>query len=146
MGLFVKNEPGQAMFFSPDKIAAVRARQEELDAQKEQERLSKETEKQRKAIEKKQKAQEVRERKIARQQLAAQKREAKDRAKETRMFQKQANRQLIYEQSIPKTPAIVAAKLKKRKAVEDPLSMPPPLKSRVGRSGRTIALPARFHN
>ena len=35
MGLFSKNKPGQAMFFSPTKIAAVRAHQDELEAQKE---------------------------------------------------------------------------------------------------------------
>ena len=34
MGLFPKDEPGQAMFFSPAKIAAVRSHQEELEAQK----------------------------------------------------------------------------------------------------------------
>ena len=51
------------MFFSPGKIAAVRARQEELETQKEQEKLAKEAEKQRKAVEREQKAQEARERK-----------------------------------------------------------------------------------
>jgi hypothetical protein len=42
MGLFAKDEPGQAIFFSPAKITAVRTRQKELEAQKEQERLKKE--------------------------------------------------------------------------------------------------------
>ena len=46
MGLFTKNEPGQAMFFSPVKITAVRAHHEELEAQKEQEKLDKEVERQ----------------------------------------------------------------------------------------------------
>ena len=61
------------------------------------------------------------------------------------MLQKQANQQLIYEQSILRTILQAPAKPKKRKAVEDPPLEPPPPKSRVGRSGRTIALPARFH-
>ena len=52
MGLSAKDEPGQAMFFSPGKIAAVRARQEKLEAQKEQEKLAKEAEKHRRAVEK----------------------------------------------------------------------------------------------
>ena len=145
MGLFAKDEPGQAMFFSPGKIAIVRARQEKLDTQKKQERLAKEAEKQHKAFEKEQKAQEAQERKTARQKAAAQKREAKQRGKEARMLQKQANQQFVYEQSISKTPAPATAKPKKRKAVEDPPSKPPPPKSRVGRSGRTITLPTRFH-
>ena len=145
MGLFTKDEPGQAMFFSPGKIAAAKARQEELDTQKEEERLAKEAEKQRKAFKKEQKAQEARDRKIARQEAAAQKREAKEREKEARMLQRQANQQLEYDQSIPKTVPPAPAKSKKRKAVEDPPLEPPSPKSRVGRSGRTIALPARFH-
>ena len=59
MGLFAKNEPKQAMFFSPSKIAAARTRQKELDTQKEEERLVKEVEKQCKVSEKEQKAQEA---------------------------------------------------------------------------------------
>jgi hypothetical protein len=46
MGLFIKDEPGQAIFFSPARIATVRARQEELEAQREQEKLEKEVERQ----------------------------------------------------------------------------------------------------
>ena len=45
MELFAKDEPGQAMFFSPGRIAAVRERQHELEAQKEAERFSKKAEK-----------------------------------------------------------------------------------------------------
>ena len=145
MGLLIKDEPGQAMFFSPGKIAAARACQEELDTQKEEERLAKEVEKQRKAFEREQKAQEARNRKIARQNAAAQKREAKEREKEARILQKQVNQQLEYEQFISKIAPPAPTKLRKRKAVEDPPSEPPPPKSRIGRNGRTIALPARFH-
>ena len=56
MGLLVKDEPKQAMFFSPSKIAAARTCQKELDTQKEEERLVKEVEKQCKVSEKEQKA------------------------------------------------------------------------------------------
>ena len=55
MELFAKNELGQAMFFSPNKIAAVRVCQEELDTQKKQKKLTKEMKKQCKIIEKEQK-------------------------------------------------------------------------------------------
>ena len=144
MELFAKDEPGQAMFFSPGKIAAIRDRQQELEAQKEAERVAKEEEKRRRAIEKEEKAQAARDRKAARQELAAQKREAKDREKEARKLQKQANQQLIDEQSILRTPASAIVRPNKRKAVEDPPSMPPMPKSRLGRNGRRIALPTRF--
>ena len=145
MGLFIKNEPKQAMFFSPSKIAAARARQEELNTQKEEKKLAKEAEKQCKVFEREQKAQEARNHKITRQEAAAQKQEAKEREKEAKIHQKQANKQLEYEQSIPKIVPPAPAKPKKRKAVEDPSSEPSPPKSRIGRNGRTIALPARFH-
>ena len=59
MGLFAKDEPGQAIFFSLAKITAVRAHQQELEAQKEQERLKKEVDHQNKAAEKELKAQQA---------------------------------------------------------------------------------------
>ena len=146
MGLFDKDKPGQAMFFSPGRIAAVRARQEELEAQQEQEKLAKEEEKKRRVIERELKAQEARKRKEAKQEEAARKRAAKIHEKETQTLQKQANRQLAYEQSISKISAIETTRPKKRKAVEDPSPMPPLPKSRIGRSGRKIALPTRFYD
>ena len=101
MGLFIKNEPKQAMFFSPSKIAAARARQEELNTQKEEERLAKEAEKQRKVFEREQKAQEARNRKIARQEAAAQKREAKERKKEVKMSNAEASIEWIISICLP---------------------------------------------
>ena len=146
MELFAKDEPGQAIFFLFGKIAAVRERQQELEAQKKAERLAKEAEKHRRAIEREQKAQQARDRKTARQELAAQKREAKINEKEARRLQKQANQQLIYEQSISKTPAKAITRPNKRKTVENPPSMPSAPKSRLSRNGRKIALPTRFHD
>ena len=59
MGLVSPDAPGQAMFFSPAKIAAIREQQQELAAQKETQKLTKKTDKQRKAIEKNKKAQKI---------------------------------------------------------------------------------------
>ena len=146
MELFGKDEPGQAMFFSPGKIAAIRIRQQELEARKDQERLAKEAEKERKAIERKLKVQETQERQIARQQLAAQKREAKQRDKEARKCQKQMNRQLQQEPQQQKDRSNVPKVSKKRKAIEEPPGKPPEPKSRVNRNGRSIALPTRFRD
>ena len=144
MELFAKDEPGQAMFFSPGKIAAVRERQQELEAQKETEKVAKEEEKRRRALAREEKAQAARDHKAARQELAAQKRDAKIHEKESRKLQKQADKQLIREQSIPRTPIRATARPKKRKAVEDLSLMSPAPKSRLGRNGRKIALPTRF--
>ena len=108
MWLFAKDESGQVIFYSAGKIAAVRARQEELEAQKELGRLAKEAEEQRKVIESEQKVQEARERKVARQQLAVQKWEAKQHEKETRILNprhlslpKSVSRWMILRRNLP---------------------------------------------
>ena len=98
MGLFPKDEPGQAMFFSPAKIAAVRAHQDGLEAQKEQERLDKAFERQAKAAERERKAQEARERREIKQKEAAEKRALKEREKEARKLQIEADKRLRFEQ------------------------------------------------
>ena len=144
MPLFADDEPGQAMFFSPGRIAAIRSRQQDLEAQKKQERLAKEADKQRKAIEREQKAQTVRERKILRQQLAAQKREAKQREKEARQCQQQINRQLHQEQQQREARSKASKPTRKRKPTEDPPGELPEPKSRINRNGRSITLPVRF--
>ena len=59
MGLISLNAPGQAMFFSSTKIAAIREQQQKLAAQKKTQKLTKKTDKQRKIIEKNKKAQKI---------------------------------------------------------------------------------------
>ena len=144
MGLFTKDEPGQAIFFSPAKITAVRAHQQELEAQKEQERLKKEVDRQNKAAEKELKAQKAQERREIRQKKQAEKLEQKQRQIEARTKQKELNEQLKIEKELQKdrTKQVVVAKKRKReehppKEVEQP-------KSKKARSGRTVALPTRF--
>lgn len=56
LGLLTGDEPGQAVFFSPAKIAAAREKQKALDNAKKHERLRKEEEKLAKAAEKERKA------------------------------------------------------------------------------------------
>ena len=146
MELFPKDEPGQAIFFSPNKIAAARQRQQEIDAQKEAEKLAKQEDKHRRAFEKEQKAQGVRDRKMARQVLAAQKREAQIKEKEEQRLQQQPKKQPKEEQPMLKMPGKAISKPNKRKAVEDPPVMLPAPKSRLGRNGRKIALPERFNS
>ena len=94
MGLMDDVEPGQPMFFSPAKIAAIRLQQEELEAEKEAERLTKEADKQHRAIKKQEKAQKTQQRRKERKRLATEKKEAKERAKEAKILEKQANEQL----------------------------------------------------
>lgn len=144
MGLFIKDKPGQAMFFSPAKIAAVRARQEELEAQKEQEKLEKEVERQNRAAEKERKAQETQKRRETKKRIRAEKQDQKQREKEARTTQKQLNQQLHLEKQLQKNQNKQPGITRKRKTEDAPPVEPPEPKTRVARSGRIIALPTRF--
>ena len=146
MGLFIKDEPGQAMFFSPAKIAAVRARQEELEAQREQEKLEKEVERQNRAVERERKAQEVQERHETRQKIRAEKLEQKQREKEARTMQKELNKQLRLKEQSEKDEKKQATIARKRRQEDPPLVEPEQPKTRVARSGRTLTIPTRFQD
>jgi len=146
MGLFMRDEPGQAMFFSPAKIATVRAHQEELEAQKEQEKLEKEVERQNRATQRERKAQEAQERRETRQRLQAEKLQQKEREKEARTTQKELNKQLRLEEQLEKDQKKQATIARKRKQEDPLLTEPKQLKTRVASSGRTVALPARFQD
>lgn len=144
MGLFAKDEPGQAMFFSPAKIAAVRAHQDELEAQKEQQRLEKEQERQRKAAEREQKAREVQERKETRQRIRAEKLQQKEQEKEARAMQKQLNEQHRIEKEAQRDQKQQGTTAKKRKQEDPPQVEAKRPKTRVLSSGRSTVLPTRF--
>ena len=144
MGLFVKDEPGQAMFFSPAKIAAVRARQKELEAQKEQEKLEKAVERQIKATERGRKAQEAQERRETRQRIRAETLEQKQREKEARSMQRELNKQLRFEEQSQKDQKKEVTTGRKRKREDLPHEERKQPETRVARSGRTVALPTRF--
>lgn len=132
MGLFPKDEPGQAMFFSPAKIAAVRVYQDELEAQNKQERLDKEQERQVKIVGKERKTQEARERHEIRRMEAVEKRILKEKEKEVRRLQKEANQQLQIEQQALKHQLKISTVKPKR------------VKVGISRSGRFIVPPERF--
>ena len=144
MGLFPKDEPGQAMFFSPAKIAAVRAHQEGLEAQKEQEKLDKELERRAKAAEKERKAQETQERRQTRQKKAAERRALREREKETHRLQNEADKQLRLEQQALKEQIKLSTIARKRKPADTLEIEPKRVKVGIARSGRSITLPKRF--
>lgn len=144
MGLFPKDEPGQAMFFSPAKIAAVREHQDGLEAQKEQEKLNKELLRKEKAAERKRKAQEALERRQQRQKEAADRKAVKEAEKEARRQQREVNKQLRFEQQTSKQPLKAFTQSKKRKTAATIEVEPKRTKTSIARSGRSIALPRRF--
>ena len=146
ISLFSKNEPGQAMFFSPAKIAAVRAHQDELEAQKEQERLDKELQRQAKAAERELKAQEARQRREIRHKEAAEKRALREQEKEARRLQKEAGKQVRLEQEASQQASKLSTQARKRKAVDTHEIQSKQVKTGISRSGRSIAPPKRFQD
>ena len=81
MDLFPKDEPRQTMFFSPPKIAAIKAHQDQLEAQTEQNKLQKEQKHQSRAIEKERKVLEAKKRHKLKQKELAEKRALKEQKK-----------------------------------------------------------------
>ena len=144
MGLVDKDEPGQAVFFSPAKIEAARARQLEVEAQKEKDRLDKELQRREKAAEKDCKAQETYDKREQRQKEAAERKVLREHAKRAREVQKAAHLQLRLEQKALKTISKPSTVSRKRK-LTDALEIEPRLaQTSTARSGRTIAPPKRF--
>ena len=84
IGLFKKDEPGQAQFFSPEKIAAARARELEIENQKEQDRINKKLKTQAKATDRQRKARETKNCVDFRRKMAADKRAFKKTTKKIR--------------------------------------------------------------
>jgi hypothetical protein len=84
MGLFEPDCPGQAQFFSPSKIAAVRERLKDKEEENERQRQEKEDRQLQKAIDREARAQEAQEKKAA----AQRKREAKAAERQAQQEQK----------------------------------------------------------
>ena len=146
MGLFPKDEPGQAMFFSPAKITAIRAYQAEAQAQKDQETLNKERQRQDKAADKERKAQEAQQRRETRQRETAEKRALQEQAKEDRRRQKEADLQLRHELQASQYTSIASLSAPKRKFTTICDIEAPQVKAGMSRSRGSIALPKRFRD
>ena len=144
MDILNKDEPGQAVFASSAKIAEFRARRDLMEAEKVAAEEEKERERIARASEKAQKAQEAQERRERRRETAAQKKVFRERAREARIQQKEANKQVRAEEQ-----ALMA-----RKKVSRPMATRIAIgKLKVGttgvnlghvRSGRNIIRPTRF--
>ena len=144
MGLFPKDEPGQAVFFSPGKIAAVRAHQEQLAARKQQEQRDKEHQRQAKAAERERKAQEAQKRRETRQREAAEKRALREQEKEARRRQKEAEEWSRVERRASGHVLNLSAQAPKRKAMDTEGVEAKRVKTGMPRSRGSIALPKRF--
>ena len=144
MGLFEKDEPGQAQFFSPGKIAAARARELEMENQKEQDRIDKELKAQAKATDRQRKAREAKDRVDLRRKMAADKRALKEAAKEARKQVREANLQLRLEQQTSLNSVKASTASRKRKLTDTLEVEPVHVHTSTARNGRTIAPPKRF--
>ena len=144
MGLRGKDEPGQAVFFSPARIAAVRAEKEMLEAQKEQEQQAKELKKQEQASKREHKKQKLQNPREERAKMRAEKQQQKELAKMAREAQKQLNEQSRLEQQRQKDLQKPKKQpIKRKRGRNMPEELPEP-KTRIARNGRSITLPTRF--
>jgi len=123
MGLFEPDCPGQAQFFSPSKIAAVRERLKAREEENERQRKEKEERQLQKAIEREERAQEAQERREAaqrkREAKAVERRaeqERKEVEKAARKAKKAADRQAKEEEKVRKAAERAAKLVEGRKA------------------------------
>ncbi|EKG09045.1 pogo transposable element, putative, partial [Macrophomina phaseolina MS6] len=146
IGLFDKERPGEAQFFSPAKVSAVRARAQELEDQKQREKAEAEERRQSKAVERERKAQEAQEKRETRRRIRDEKQQQKEREKEERLARQQANKQLQEEKRLQKGQAKEEIRAQKRKREDATQRSPKRQKLVVARSGRKITLPSRFQD
>ena len=103
LGILNKEKPGQAVFVSPAKIAVIRTRREQEEAENMNAQQEKERERMAKAAERAQKIQELQERRERRKKIVAQKKAARERVKEDRIQQREANKQVRAEEQASMT-------------------------------------------
>ncbi|OXV05699.1 hypothetical protein Egran_06533 [Elaphomyces granulatus] len=146
LGLFDNENPGEAQFFSPNKVQALRQRAEEAETQKEQEREAAVRRQAERALEREQKAREVQERKEER----VRKREEKARQKEFEKEERRAAREAKKQHKDDKQEQRSRNKARKPRSehVEECEEEIPTTRQEMAtsRSGRQIRLPERFRN
>jgi len=145
-GLFDQERAGEAQFFSPAKVAAVRSRMNELEEQKQREKAEAEERRRNRAAEKERKAQEALKRREERRKARAEKLQQKEREKEEHLVRQQVNKQIQQEKQLQKDQQKKEKMPQKRKREDSMVECPKRQKSVVGRSGRQITLPLRFQD
>jgi DNA anti-recombination protein RmuC len=146
MGLFDKNNPGEAKFFSLSKVEAVRQRARDMEAQKKQERIEASNRRTEKAFERDQKARDVQERKETRIRQREEKRLQKEHEKEDRCTARLAKQQLRRDQLEQKKQDKVQKTQSKRVIEVDEEICSKRQKTTTSCSGRKINLPMRFRD
>lgn len=144
MGLFDNDEPGQAQFFSPTKIATVRERAQEIEEQNQREKALAEENKRQRALAREQKAAEAQNRREERVRMQAEKKERMEREKAQRQAQILAKKQ---ERESKKALEMQnKAKKKNLKPVnkDEEMGNAKHQNVEVSRSGRQIRPPTRF--
>jgi len=147
MGLVDKDNPGEAQFFSPTKVASVRQRALEIEQEKEQKQAEAAQRRVERQIQKEQKAQEMLERKQERlraRDIKRQEREMRKRQKEEERQQKLADKRLAKEQQDKEKRANTHKRQEKRKQVVEPESSQERPNPRVTTSGRQVRPPVRY--
>jgi len=146
MGLFDKENPGEAQFFSPSKVEALRQRAKEIEAQKEQEKLEIAQRRTEKALVREQKAQELQEKKEIRARQQEEKRLQKKREKEDQEAMKLANQQLRNDEIRQKKQRDINKAAFRDIQANAAGNLQESSQTRVTHSGRSIRVPVRYQN
>jgi hypothetical protein len=146
MGLFDKDNPGEAQFFSPSKVEAVQQRARDMEAQKEQERIEASNCCTEKAFERDQKACEIQKRKETRIRQCEEKRLQKEHEKEDCCTAQLAKEQLKRDQLEQKKQNKTQKTQSKRVIEVDEEISSKRQKTTTSCSGRKINLPIRFRD
>ena len=144
MGLLAPDQPGQAQFFSPAKIEAVRVRKEAQDAQVEEDRARKAREKLEKEFQrnrKKEQAQIDRENKTRER---AEKKAAAEAEKQHKKMQQDLDKQRKLEAQELKNREMQARSPKRQRRALELVEEVEEVAGVFGRRGRRIKLPPRF--
>jgi hypothetical protein len=147
MGLVDKDNPGEAQFFSPSKVASARQRALEIDQEKEQQQAEAAQRRLEKQIQREEKARELKERKEERlraREMKRQEQETRKREKEEERQKKKADKQLSREQQAKEKRGNTRKRQEKGNQTVETESSPTRPEPRVTASGRKIRPPGRY--
>jgi hypothetical protein len=147
MGLIDNDNPGEAQFFSPTKVASARQRALEIEQEKEQKQAEIAQRRVERQIQQEQKAQEMKERKEERlraRELKRQEQETRKREKEEERQKKLAEKRLAKEQRDKEKGENTRKRQEKGNQAVEPRSSPTRSEPRVTTSGRQVRPPVRY--
>jgi len=146
LGLIDKDNLGKAQFFSPSKVEAARQRIQDIESQKEQEKIEAANRRTQKAIEREQRDREAQERRETRLREQEERRCQKELEKEQRRMEREAKKQAKYDQERQEKQVKLKRRRSKHVIESNEEASSKKQKTGITRLGREINLPVRFRD